>query len=99
VAGTPLAHADPLDPLDLVRTIATARILMPRSIVRLSAGRLALSDEAQALCFLAGAGSIFIGDRLLTTGNPEAERDHELLDRLGMRLHTEALTTAPGMRL
>ena len=95
VPGTPLADAEPLDPLELVRTIATARIMMPRSIVRLSAGRLALSDEAQALCFLAGAGSIFIGDRLLTTGNPEAKRDHELLDRLGMRLRTEILTTAP----
>ena len=95
VKGTPLADAEPLDPLELVRTIATARIMMPRSIVRLSAGRLALSDEAQALCFLAGAGSIFIGDRLLTTGNPEAKRDHELLGRLGMHLRTEPLTTAP----
>lgn len=74
--------------------IATARILMPRSIVRLSAGRLALSDEAQALCFLAGASSIFIGDRLLTTGNPETERDQDLLDRLGMRLRTEPVTVA-----
>jgi biotin synthase len=92
VAGTPLADADPLDPLELVRTIATARILMPRSIVRLSAGRLALSDEAQALCFLAGASSIFIGDRLLTTGNPEAERDRDLLDRLGMQLRSEPIT-------
>jgi len=99
VAGTPLAGAEPLDPLDLVRTIATARIMMPHSIVRLSAGRLALSDEAQALCFLAGAGSIFIGDRLLTTGNPEAERDHALLDRLGMSLRGEILTTAPGASL
>jgi len=97
VAGTPLADAEPIDPLDLVRTIAAARIMMPYSIVRLSAGRLALSDEAQALCFLAGAGSIFIGDRLLTTGNPEAERDHALLDRLGMRLRGEILTTAPGV--
>jgi biotin synthase len=92
VAGTPLADADPLDPLELVRTIATARILMPRSIVRLSAGRLALSDEAQALCFLAGASSIFIGDRLLTTGNPEAERDRDLLGRLGMQLRSEPVT-------
>jgi biotin synthase len=92
VAGTPLADLDPLDPLDLVRTIATARILMPASVVRLSAGRLALSDEAQALCFLAGASSIFVGDKLLTTGNPEAEQDRELLDRLGMRFRTEPLT-------
>jgi len=89
IAGTPLSDAEPLDPLELVRMIATARILMPRSIVRLSAGRLSLSDEAQALCFLAGASSIFIGDRLLTTGNPETERDRELLDRLGMRLRTK----------
>src|SRR5258708_28499182 len=92
VEGTPLASVDPLDPLELVRVIATARILMPASIVRLSAGRLALSDEAQALCFLAGASSIFIGDKLLTTGNPEAQRDRDLLDRLGMRLRTEPLT-------
>jgi len=92
VAGTPLADADPLDPIDLVRTIATARILMPAAVVRLSAGRLALSDEAQALCFVAGASSIFIGDRLLTTGNPEAEQDRQLLERLGMRLRTEPLT-------
>jgi biotin synthase len=92
VAGTPLADAAPLDPLELVRMIATARILMPRSIVRLSAGRLSLSDEAQALCFLAGASSIFIGDRLLTTGNPEAERDQALLARLGMQLRTEPVT-------
>ena len=92
VAGTPLGDSPPIDPLELVRMIATARILMPESIVRLSAGRLALSDEAQALCLLAGASSIFIGDKLLTTGNPEAERDRELLDRLGMRLRTEPLT-------
>ena len=92
VEGTPLAEAEPLDPLELVRMIATARILMPRSIVRLSAGRLALSDEAQALCFLAGASSIFIGDRLLTTGNPETKRDQDLLDRLGMQLRTEPVT-------
>jgi biotin synthase len=92
IAGTPLVDVEPLDPLELVRTIATARILMPRSIVRLSAGRLSLSDEAQALCFLAGASSIFIGDRLLTTGNPEAERDRDLLDRLGMRLRSEPVT-------
>ena len=92
VTGTPLAEAEPLDPLELVRMIASARIVMPRSIVRLSAGRLSLSDEAQALCFLAGASSIFIGDRLLTTGNPETERDQNLLDRLGMQLRTEPVT-------
>jgi biotin synthase len=66
--------------------IATARILMPQSYVRLSAGRLSLSDEAQALCFLAGANSVFLGDRLLTTPNPTADRDRSLFDRLGLRL-------------
>jgi len=68
-----------------VRTIAVARIMMPRSVVRLSAGRLEMSDEMQALCFLAGANSIFYGDRLLTTDNPQAERDRALLGRLGLR--------------
>jgi biotin synthase len=97
VRGTPLADAEPLDAFELVRTIATARILMPQSIVRLSAGRLALSDEAQALCFLAGASSIFIGDRLLTTGNPETDRDRALLDRIGMQLRTEPVTEARKM--
>jgi biotin synthase len=86
VEGTPLAHEKPEDPLELVRMIATARILMPASMVRLSAGRLSLSDEAQALCFLAGANSIFMGDRLLTTPNPEADTDRRLFDKLGMRL-------------
>jgi biotin synthase len=69
-----------------VRLIATARILMPRSYVRLSAGRLSLSDEAQALCFLAGANSVFLGDRLLTTPNPAADVDRSLFERLGLRL-------------
>ncbi len=86
VEGTPLADQPPLDPLELVRTIATARILMPESMIRLSAGRTLLSDEAQALCLLAGANSIFIGERLLTTPNPEADSDDRLLSRLGMRL-------------
>ena len=86
VAGTPLADVPPADPLELVRTIATARILMPISFVRLSAGRLSLTDEAQALCFLAGANSVFLGDRLLTTPNPGTAHDERLLDRLGMRL-------------
>jgi biotin synthase len=86
VDGTPLAGRPPEDPLDLVRMIATARILMPRSYVRLSAGRLSLSDEAQALCFLAGANSVFLGDRLLTTPNPTADVDRALFDRLGIRL-------------
>jgi biotin synthase len=86
VEGTPLSDRPPEDPIELVRTIASARILMPRSRVRLSAGRLGLSDEAQALCFLAGANSVFLGERLLTTPNPGTTRDEQLLERLGMRL-------------
>jgi biotin synthase len=86
VAGTPLGDRPPEDPFELVRTIATARILMPRSMVRLSAGRLSLSDEAQALCFLAGANSIFLGERLLTTPNPDVDDDRRLLEKLGMKL-------------
>ncbi len=86
VAGTPLADLPPEDPLELVRTIATARVLMPASTVRLSAGRLSLSDEAQALCFLAGANSVFLGDRLLTTPNPGEDLDRQLFDKLGLRL-------------
>jgi biotin synthase len=86
VEGTPLASRPSEDPLDVVRMIATARILMPRSYVRLSAGRMSLSDEAQALCFLAGANSVFLGDRLLTTPNPSADVDRSLFERLGLRL-------------
>ncbi|MFN8066419.1 MAG: biotin synthase BioB [Vicinamibacterales bacterium] len=86
VDGTPLADVAPIDPLELVRTIATARILMPASYVRLSAGRLQLTDEAQALCFIAGANSVFLGDKLLTTPNPGESHDERLFDRLGMRL-------------
>jgi len=86
VEGTPLADRPTEDPLELVRLIATARILMPRSYVRLSAGRLSLSEEAQALCFLAGANSVFLGDRLLTTPNPTADVDRALFDKLGIRL-------------
>jgi biotin synthase len=82
VAGTPLEHAAPLDPFDFVRTIAVARILMPRCHVRLSAGRGEMSDELQALCFLAGANSIFYGEKLLTTGNPDTEHDQDLFRRL-----------------
>ncbi len=84
VKGTPLHGQDPLDPLDFVRTIAVARITMPLSRVRLSAGREDMSDAVQALCFLAGANSIFYGEQLLTTPNPEADRDRTLLQRLGM---------------
>ena len=85
VAGTPLEDTKALDPLDFVRTIAVARIMMPASVVRLSAGRMNMTDEQQALCFLAGANSIFYGDQLLTTDNPEAARDRQLLARLGLK--------------
>jgi biotin synthase len=84
VEGTPLAGAPPLDALDFVRTIAVARITMPKSMVRLSAGREEMSDEAQALAFLAGANSIFYGPRLLTTANPAETRDRALMARLGL---------------
>ena len=84
IPGTPLADAPPLDPFEFVRTIATARITMPGSLVRLSAGRQEMSDELQALCFLAGANSIFYGDKLLTAGNAEAARDEALFERLGL---------------
>jgi biotin synthase len=84
IAGTPLENTPPLDPFEFVRTIAVARISMPNSYVRLSAGRQQMSDELQALCFLAGANSIFYGDKLLTTANPEADRDEALFERLGL---------------
>jgi len=84
VPGTPLAEAPEVDPFDFVRTCAVARVLMPRAHVRLSAGREGMSDELQALCFLAGANSIFYGDKLLTTGNPDVARDRSLLKRLGL---------------
>lgn len=90
VEGTPLQNEKSLDVFDFVRMIATARILMPSSYVRLSAGRMQLSDEAQALCFLAGANSIFMGEKLLTTPNPETDRDRNLLDKLGMKLFSES---------
>ena len=83
--GTPLADAAPVDPIDFVRTVAVARIMMPESFVRLSAGRTAMSDEMQALCFFAGANSIFVGDVLLTAGNPEADKDKALFRKLGLK--------------
>ena len=86
VAGTPLAEQQDLDPIEFIRCIAVARILMPSSWVRLSAGREAMSEEMQALAFLAGANSIFYGDRLLTTPNPSEDRDRNLLSRLGIRI-------------
>jgi len=95
VEGTPLSGRPPLDPIDLVRTIATARLLMPKSYVRLSAGRTEMSEPVQALCFLAGANSIFYGERLLTTPNPGRTRDQQLFERLG--LEPEGATGAPVM--
>ncbi|WP_020482141.1 biotin synthase BioB [Methylomonas sp. MK1] len=86
VEGTPLHGTEALDPIVFVRTIAVARILMPQSRVRLSAGRKAMSDEMQALCFLAGANSIFYGDKLLTTDNPMTNHDQQLFERLGVRM-------------
>jgi biotin synthase len=85
VEGTPLHGLEPLDPLEFVRTIAVARITMPTARVRLSAGRQQMSEAVQALCFLAGANSIFYGDKLLTTGNPDWERDQRLFAKLGLR--------------
>jgi biotin synthase len=85
VEGTPLMGTEQLDPLMFVRTIAVAKIMMPKSRVRLSAGRNTMSDEMQALCFFAGANSIFYGDKLLTTDNPMTNHDLALFDRLGLK--------------
>lgn len=85
VEGTPLAGTDEPDKFDIVRMIGVARLLMPAAYVRLSAGRDGMSDELQALCFLAGANSIFYGDKLLTTDNPELEQDKALFERLGLK--------------
>ena len=95
VPGTPLANAEPLDPFEFVRAIAVARILMPLSIVRLSAGRQQMDDAVQALCFFAGAGSIFYGEKLLTTGNPDVEADRALFRRLD--LHPMDVTESETM--
>ncbi len=94
VEGTPLHGVDELEPLEFIRTIATARIIMPKSVVRLSAGRAEMSDETQALCFLAGANSIFYGDKLLTTDNPAESHDQQLFDKLG--LNTKHVFEATG---
>ncbi|MEZ5479963.1 MAG: biotin synthase BioB [Thiolinea sp.] len=93
IEGTPLANAEELDALDFIRTIAVARIMMPQSHVRLSAGRTEMSDETQAWCFFAGANSIFYGERLLTTDNPDENHDLQLFERLGIA--PERLQTAP----
>lgn len=84
VEGTPLAKAEPVDGIELVRTIATARILMPKSAIRLTAGRTSMTDEVQALCYFAGANSVFIGDKLLTEDNPQWVKDQELFQKLGL---------------
>ena len=99
VEGTPLAGTEALDPFEFIRTIAVARITMPRAMVRLSAGREEMPETMQSLCFLAGANSMFYGDKLLTTSNPQAEKDRKLIDRLGMHCATEAelsADTVPG---
>lgn len=94
IADTPLAGADPVDPIDFVRVVALGRILMPASYMRLSAGRTGMSDEMQALCFLAGANSLFMGDTLLTAANPAEDRDRRLFDRLGLRPEAPAADCA-----
>jgi biotin synthase len=96
VAGTPLAGTRELDPFEFVRTIAVARILMPLSYVRLSAGRTEMSEEKQALCFLAGANSLFLGEKLLTTGNPDTDQDRQLFERLGLRFES-AVASEPAV--
>ena len=96
VAGTPLSETDALDPFDFVRTIAVARILMPRAHVRLSAGRSEMSDELQALSFLAGANSIFYGEKLLTTGNPDTASDQRLFARLKIVAEPAGMAQAGG---
>jgi biotin synthase len=96
VEGTPLAGRDPIDPLDFVRMIAVTRIVMPAARVRLSAGRASLSREAQVLCFMAGANSIFYGNRLLTTGNPDTDTDRKLMADIGAVPLTRDLLAARG---
>ncbi|MGH8645093.1 MAG: biotin synthase BioB, partial [Gammaproteobacteria bacterium] len=96
IKGMPLTGAAPLDPFEFVRTIAVARITMPRSMVRLSAGREQMDEALQALCFAAGANSIFYGDKLLTTRNPQAERDRRLFERLGLKAQCERPVTQSG---
>ena len=95
VEGTPLQEQAPFEPLDLVRMVATARILMPRARVRLSAGRESMSREAQILCLQAGADSIFYGDTLLTTGNPDVEADRQLLRDAGVQANLQENAESP----
>jgi len=98
VEGTPLHGLPPLDPIEFVRTIAVARITMPKARVRLSAGRRQLGEAVQAMCFMAGANSIFYGDKLLTTDNPEADEDRALLEKLGLKTRSATLESAPKER-
>ncbi len=91
IPGTPLADAAPMDPFELVRTIAVARILIPKARIRLSAGRTSMSEELQALCFLAGANSIFYGEKLLMTANPDVKQDQDLLNRLGIAIEQSCI--------
>ena len=98
VPGTPLADSEPVDPLDFVRVIAVARITMPKARVRLSAGRQQLGDAVQALCFMAGANSIFYGDKLLVTGNPDVQADVQLLAKLGLSGHRITTTEADDLQ-
>jgi len=98
VEGTPLHGLPPLDPIEFVRTIAVARITMPKARVRLSAGRRQLGEAVQAMCFMAGANSIFYGDKLLTTDNPEADDDRALLEKLGLKTRSATLESAPKER-
>ncbi len=88
IPGTPLGNVEPLDHIELVRTIALARIMMPMSTVRLSAGRAEMSNSTQALCFLAGASSIFLGDVLLTADNPSTDKDNTMLENFGLKGET-----------
>lgn len=93
VEGTPLAKVEPVEGFELVRTIATARLIMPNSVIRLTAGRTEMSDELQALCFFSGANSVFIGDKLLTEANPQREKDKQLFAKLGLNTNANAAIT------
>jgi biotin synthase len=96
VPGTPLADSEPIDPFDFVRMIAVARITMPKARVRLSAGRQQMGEAVQALCFMGGANSIFYGDKLLVTGNPDVEADVQLLAKLGLNGHRTTTSSESG---
>ena len=96
IEGTPLENQEPIETFEMVRTVACARIMMPGSMVRLSAGRIDMSTEAQALCFLAGANSIFAGETLLTAANPSENEDEKLLESLGMRPRKDSAAPVAG---